>query len=289
MLNIKLSKDIIYSLQIYKKIMEEKELFIKVMKIVGFCVLGIVVFCLLWGSFFVTEPGEAVVLSRLGKVEQQSYQPGVAFKAPIISDVVRFDVRTRTLKEKTACYTADMQTAQIDYTITYNLKKDNVHVLYSIVGTEYEAKKIIPVLNDVIKSNIGRWQAQELVSNRDSARFDVNKDLISKIDKRFFENITIQFNNIDYSDAFEKSIEEKVIAAQKAEKAENDTKRIGEEAKQKVIAAEADAKAMAIKAEALSKNKSLIEYEMAQKWDGKMPTTVIGGSSNNLLQLPIGK
>jgi regulator of protease activity HflC (stomatin/prohibitin superfamily) len=241
-------------------------------------ILGIIAFCLIWGSFFVVEPGEAAVLSKLGKVEQVSYQPGFTVKAPVISDVIRFDVRTRTLKEKTACYTADMQTATIDYTITYNLKKDNVHTLYSLVGTDYEGKKIIPVLNDVIKSNIGRWQAQELVSNRDSARIDVNMALISKIDKRFFENITFQFNNIDYSDAFEKSIEEKVIAGQKAEKAENDTKRIGEEAKQKIIAAEADAKAMTIKAEALAKNKGLTEYEAVQKWDGKLPTYMLGNT-----------
>lgn len=250
----------------------------KVFAIVGGFFGAIFAFCLIWGSFFVVEPGEAVALSKLGNVEQKSYQPGVAFKAPLISDVTRFDVRTRTMKEKTACYTADMQTANIDYTITYNLKKENVHTLYSLVGTDYEGKKIIPVLNDVIKSNIGRWQAQELVSNRDSARVDVNMALISKIDKRFFENITFQFNNIDYSDAFEKSIEEKVIAGQKAEKAENDTKRIGEEAKQKIIAAEADAKAMTIKAEALARNKGLTEYEAVQKWDGKLPQYMMGNS-----------
>ena len=247
-------------------------------KIIGFTILGIIVLCLLWGSFFVVDAGEAAVLSRLGKVEQFSYQPGVSFKAPLISGVTKFDVRTRTLKEKTSCYTADMQTAELDYTITYNVRKDNVHLLYMLVGKDYEVKKIIPVLNDVIKSNIGRWQAQELVSNRDSARVDVNMDLKAKIDNRFFENITIQFNNIDYSDAFEKSIEAKVIAGQQAEKAINDTRRIKEEADQKVIAAKADAEAMTIKAEALARNKGLTEYEAVQKWDGKLPTYMLGNS-----------
>ncbi len=256
----------------------EKNEIMKWVKGIGFTVLGIIVLCLAFGSFFVVDAGEAAVLSRLGKVEQFSYQPGVSFKAPLISGVTKFDVRTRTLKEKTSCYTADMQTAELDYTITYNVRKDNVHLLYMLVGKDYEVKKIIPVLNDVIKSNIGRWQAQELVSNRDSARVDVNMDLKAKIDNRFFENITIQFNNIDYSDAFEKSIEAKVIAGQQAEKAINDTRRIKEEADQKVIAAKADAEAMTIKAEALARNKGLTEYEAVQKWDGKLPTYMLGNS-----------
>ena len=99
--------------------------------------------------------------------------------------------------------------------------------------------------------------------------------------------MSFQFIDIDYSDNFEKAIEAKVIAEQKAQEAVNKTKQVEEESKQKVIAAEADAKAISIKAEALSKNKSLIEYEMAQRWDGKMPTTVVGGNTNSLLQLPI--
>lgn len=271
-------RTIIVKPNFYYIMREEKNEIMKWGKIIGFTILGIIVLCLLWGSFFVVDAGEAAVLSRLGKVEQFSYQPGVSFKAPLISGVTKFDVRTRTLKEKTSCYTADMQTAELDYTITYNVRKDNVHLLYMLVGKDYEVKKIIPVLNDVIKSNIGRWQAQELVSNRDSARVDVNMDLKAKIDNRFFENITIQFNNIDYSDAFEKSIEAKVIAGQQAEKAINDTRRIKEEADQKVIAAKADAEAMTIKAEALARNKGLTEYEAVQKWDGKLPTYMLGNS-----------
>ena len=51
-----------------------------------------------------------------------------------------------------------------------------------------------------------------------------------------------------------------------------------EEAKQKVIAAQAEAKSMAIRAQALTQNKSLVEYEAVQKWDGKMPQYMLGNS-----------
>ncbi|MBR1825327.1 MAG: prohibitin family protein [Alphaproteobacteria bacterium] len=259
--------------------------------IIKYSVLGVVALiavCCIFSSFFVIDAGYRGVKSTLGTVEEYSYQNGVGFKAPFITKVIEFDVRTKKMNEKTSCYTADMQTAEIDYTVTYNLKGDNVHMLYTQVGQDYEAKKIVPILNDVIKSTIGQWQAQELVSNRDSARISVTAGLQQKLDSRYFENVSFQFNNIDYSDAFEKSIEAKVIAGQQAEKAINDTKRIEQEAHQKVIAAEADAKAMTIKAEALAKNKGLTEYEAVQKWDGKLPTYMFGGSVP-MIQVPTGK
>ena len=35
---------------------------------------------------------------------------------------------------------------------------------------------------------------------------------------------------------------------------------------------------MAIRAQALTQNKSLVEYEAVQKWDGKMPQYMLGDS-----------
>lgn len=94
----------------------------------------------------------------------------------------------------------------------------------------------------------------------------------------FFQNITFQFINIDYSDKFEGAIEDKVIAEQKAQEAVNNTKRIKEEAEQKLISAKAEAEAMEIKSEALSKNKGLTEYEAVQRWDGRLPQYMLGNS-----------
>ena len=82
----------------------------------------------------------------------------------------------------------------------------------------------------------------------------------------------------DYSEVFERAIESKVTAEQEALKAKNKTVQIEEEAKQKLISAEAEAKSMSIRANALTKNKALVDYEAVQKWDGKMPTYMMGNS-----------
>ena len=251
----------------------------KIMKWAGAVLGAIILLVLIFSGIYSISPGYRGVLVTLGKVDQKSYVNGVGFKWPFISSMIEMDARTRKMTEKTATYTSDVQTAELEYTFTYDLNPESVHILYETVGQDYEAKKLIPVLNDVLKDVIGRWQAQDLVANRDKARVDIVAGLQNRLDKRFFQNITFQFINIDYSEKFEGAIEDKVIAEQKAQEAVNNTKRIKEEAEQKVISAKAEAEAMEIKSEALSKNKGLTEYEAVQKWDGKLPQYMLGGAT----------
>ena len=229
-------------------------------------------------SFYYISPGHRGVLVTLGKVSPHSYVNGVGLKWPFISHMVEMDIRTKKMSAKTASYTLDVQTAEMDYVFTYDLNPANVNILYETVGEEYEAKKIMPILNDVLKEVIGKWQAQDLVSNRDKARIDIVSGLNDRLDDRFFQNITFQFINIDYSNNFEAAIENKVIAEQKAQEAVNNTKRIKEEAEQKLITAKAEAEAMEIKTKALANNKGLTEYEAVLKWDGKLPQYMLGNS-----------
>lgn len=236
-------------------------------------------------SFYIVSPGHRGVKVTLGKVEQRSFANGLGVKWPFISKVIQMDVRTQKMTEKTTSYTSDVQTAVLEYVFTYDLNPETVHVLYETVGRDYESKKVVPILNDVLKDVIGKWQAQDLVSNRDKARLDVLAALNERLDKRFFGNISFQIINIDYSDNFEQAIENKVIAEQEAQRAANNTVRIKEEAQQKIITAKAEAEAMQIKAEALQKNKGLTEYEAVLRWDGKLPQYMLGNSVP-MIQMP---
>jgi len=254
-------------------------------KIVTLSVLGVVALLLVFTSFYIVSPGHRGVKVTLGKVEQRSFANGLGLKWPFISKVIQMDVRTQKMTEKTTSYTSDVQTAVLEYVFTYDLNPETVHVLYETVGKDYESKKVVPILNDVLKDVIGKWQAQDLVSNRDKARLDVLAALNERLDKRFFGNISFQIINIDYSDNFEQAIENKVIAEQEAQRAANNTVRIKEEAQQKIITAKAEAEAMQIKAEALQKNKGLTEYEAVLRWDGKLPQYMLGNSVP-MIQMP---
>jgi regulator of protease activity HflC (stomatin/prohibitin superfamily) len=112
---------------------------------------------------------------------------------------------------------------------------------------------------------------------------------------------SVQIENIDFSDAYENSIEARMLAEVEVQKvrqnaerekvtaeitviqaqAEADAQlaRATAEAEATRIRGEAEASAIKAKAEALKDNAGLIALTQAEKWNGQLPTTMIPGST----------
>ena len=235
-------------------------------------------FIVIANPFAMVGPGERGVKVTLGKVSTESFQEGIHLITPFISKMKTMDVRTQKDNIETAVYTKDIQQARISYVINYNLVPEMAYKMYQEIGMDYRNKILVPVAEGVIKDVIGKWNAQDLVANREVATNDIFEKLVMQVKDKYINVTGFQIININYSSVFEKAIESKVTAEQEALKAKNKTVQIQEEAKQKVISAEAEAKSMSIRANALAKNKALVEYEAVQKWDGKMPQYMMGNS-----------
>ena len=228
--------------------------------------------------FVMVGPGERGIKIRLGQVQTTSYEEGLHLIVPFIDKFRTMDVKTQRNTITTAVYTKDIQQARINYVLNYNVEPSSVNKLFQQVGLDYESKILIPVVEGTIKDIIGKWNAQDLIANREKATGDILFKLQEQLKDNYLVITDFQMTEINYSDVFEKAIESKVTAEQEALKAKNKTVQVQEEAKQKVIAAEAEARSMAIRAQALSQNKSLVQYEAVQKWDGKMPQYMLGNS-----------
>lgn len=240
--------------------------------------LLIVLFFVIFNPIAIVGVGERGVKVTLGKVSPQSYTEGVHFVMPFISKIKNMDVKTQKKNIPTEVYTKDIQQAKITYVVNYNLQPENAHNMYREVGVDYVDKIIVPVTEGTIKDIIGKWNAQDLIANREAATRDIAQKLKDQLAPRYVNVTGFQIIDINYSDVFERAIESKVTAEQDALKAKNKTVQIEEEAKQKLISAEAEAKSMSIRANALTKNKALVEYEAVQKWDGKLPEYMMGNS-----------
>ena len=241
-------------------------------------ILLIIVFIVICNPIAIVGVGERGVKVTLGKVSPTSYTEGIHFVTPFISHIKNMNVKTQKHNVSTSVYTKDIQQAEINYVLNYNLQPENAHRMYREVGTNYLETVVNPVVEGTIKDVIGKWNAQDLVANREKATQEILVKLQDHLAPRYINVTDFQMTSIAYSGVFEKAIESKVTAEQEALRAKNKTVQIQEEAKQKLISAEAEAKSMSIRANALTQNKALVEYEAVQKWDGKMPEYMLGNS-----------
>ena len=250
----------------------------------------IAVICLFVGGCSLTtvDAGQIGVRTQFGKVTENSVEPGLHWVNLIGGHIVKYDVREQKAEIKAPTYTKDMQQADIFVVVTYALNKGEVGVVHQTYGTAYADRVVLPKVTGAIKDVIGNIEAAELVHAREKAAKSILETATSQIaEAKVPVTITsLVITNIDYSDVFEKSIEEKVVAQQNAIRAQNETKRVEEESRQVVVRANAEAEAMKIRAQALKENQNILLQDFIKKWDGKFPATLfLGGDASTVLDV----
>ena len=237
-----------------------------------------ILFLIVFQPMTIVGVGERGVKVTLGQTSPVALEEGVHFVMPFISTVKKMNVKTVKSNIATMAQSKDIQQARIVYVVNYNLQPENAPKMWRTVGRDYVSVVVMPTVEGIVKDTIGKWNAQDIVANREKVASEVLFKLNEKLGPKYINVSDFQITEIQYSQAFEQAIESKVTAEQEALKAKNKTVQVQEEARQKIIASEAEAKSMAIRAQALTQNKNLVGYEAVQKWDGKLPQYMMGNS-----------
>lgn len=233
---------------------------------------------LLTGCGFTTvDNGERGVEVSFGEIKEVLPE-GFHTYNPLTTSVVFVDTKVQRRDAKASAYTKDVQQVDIAFTVTYSLKPDAVASVFKQVGTNWEQRFVEPVVQAGLKEVVGQYEATDLVSKRGEASDKIRTRLSDALIKNGVQMADFNITNLDFNDEFERAVESKVRAVQEAEKAENETVRIREEATQKIITAKAEAEAMKIQSEALRENKGLTEYKAVEKWNGVLPTMMMGNT-----------
>jgi regulator of protease activity HflC (stomatin/prohibitin superfamily) len=249
-----------------------------------------------FASMETVQNGHRGLVVRFGKVTSEPLQPGLVFLNPFTENMVQMNVQTIKWEAATAAYTKDVQQASLQFTINYNLNPASVADVYRDIGLDWAGKLIGQVVYEDIKREIGQHEAVDLVAQRDMASRAVEQSVRRILADRNIVVTGLQLTNIDYTPEFEQAVEAKVIAQQKAIEEQNRTVQKKELATQQIVQAQgnaeatilnakAEAESIRIRANALEQNAKLVEWEAVQKWDGQMPTYMMGGAMP-FIQIP---
>ena len=254
------------------------------------------------GSFYTIDQGERGVILRNGAVVGTA-EPGLGFKLPVIDKVVKISTQNRSqVYEKVSTYSRDQQPAEITLSVSYHLPPDQVTKIYAEYGSEggVVSRLIDRRVYEQVKNVFGQFNAVTAIQER--AR--LNADAEAAIRKSVQGPVVIdsvQIENIDFSDAYEQSIENRMLAEVEVQKIRQNAER--EKVQAQITVTQANARADAVRAEAqasadavrlagnaeadairakgaaLRDNPSLINLTAAEKWNGQLPTSMVPGSA----------
>lgn len=235
--------------------------------------------------------GHTGVVTSFGKVQPETLDEGVHFKAPW-KKIIKIDNRIQKASLELSCFSSDIQETSILYTVNYQINPQNASKIYKTVGKEYYNTVVTPAVIEVVKVVVARYTAENLVNNRNELASAIEKELAEKLLRFNVVLVGGSIENMDFTDAYTNAVEAKQVAQQNKLKAET-------EAEQKVIEAKAnadverekaqgEADAIKIKADAEAEaNKkiadSLTDEVLSNKfyetWNGELPIVSGEGSA----------
>jgi regulator of protease activity HflC (stomatin/prohibitin superfamily) len=274
--------------------------------------LSVLIFLvLIAGSWYTVDQTQRGVLLRNGAFVEV-VPPGLHFKWPMIDNVVKIDMQTHTYSwSKVNSYSADQQPADLKVSITIRTSPDKVPEVYSRFAGDLAAaveRLVTPLMNKEVKIVFGQYTAVRAVTQRGPLNTDVTRALTEAMayDPIFIVE-GVQIENIDFSPEYIRSVEARMQAEVEVQrlrqnlerervqaeivvtqaKAQADRVRLEAQANADAIKLRGSAEADAIDArgKALSGNPALVNLVQAEKWDGKLPATMIPGGAIPMLNL----
>lgn len=293
-----------------------------VTKIAGIAVLFLIATAavtVVFGSWYTIDQTQRGVLLRNGAFVEV-VQPGLHFKWPWVETVYKIDMQThnkvygldpQTSKSSMEAYSADQQPASLRVSVTLHVSPDKVSDMYARFGGDYDAaisRLISPHVYERIKTVFGQYTAQRAITNRGQLNADAAKSLIEAISyDPVFSIDSAQIEDISFSGEYIKSVEARMQAEVEVARFRQQLEREKVQAEIAVtqangrassVVAEAtanaqsirlkgDAEAQAIQArgDALAKNPALVNLVQAERWDGKLPVTMIPGGAVPMIAL----
>jgi regulator of protease activity HflC (stomatin/prohibitin superfamily) len=233
---------------------------------------------LVFQSFHVVPPGHRGISVTLGKVDPAQRPEGLAFKKPFIQKILNFPIMQLKDDGRATSFSSDLQNIDFSYTILYRIPEDRVVTLYQQYRGDPYRTLVEPRVQEVIKQVTSLSRAEDLVKKREQVKTQSIKRLREAIgDIIYIADLAI--TNIDLSDQLEHAIEEKVVREQEALAKTFELEKEKKQAEITIVRAEAEAKSVQIKGEALKTSPEVIQLEIAQRWDGKAPLSVSIGDS----------
>ncbi len=272
-------------------------------------IIALIAASVVLGSWYTVDQTQRAVRLRNGAFVEV-VQPGLHFKIPWFESIAKIDMQTHNFTfDKVNSYSADQQPADLRISVTLHVAPDKVAEMYSRFGGDEQAaisRLVTPHMNQEVKVVFGQYTAAKAISARGQLNVDAAKALTDAIAyDSVFQIEGVQIEDISFSVDYIRSVEARMqaeVAVQQRQQelsqerikadiavtqATGRANSVRTEAQAQADAiklrGEAEAAAIRARAEALGTNPNLVTLTQAERWDGKLPVTMVPGGALPML------
>lgn len=229
---------------------------------------------------FIGAGDAAVVFNRFRGMSNMTLREGINFVNPLTVKTRTYSLKLQKSDfAKVVGMSSDNQTIGLSMAINWKYQPVHLKEIYQTIIGSVEDTVMHNVVYEVSKANLGKYKIGDIAVNREALRKDIENNLKDRMAQYFIDINNISIVDVQFSDDYEKAIEAKQVAQQKALEAEYN--------KQAAIR-EAEGQAQSYKLIQQTITPILVKQKWIEKWDGHLPQYMAGSDSGVILNMGSG-
>lgn len=246
-------------------------------------VVILIVVLVAW-PFFTVGPGEVGVTFNNLNGQTKSHSQGLHFRMPFLFRVYKFDVKTRRVDLVADSATKDLQHVSVHVVLNFHLEQDKVNQLFETVGADYREKVIDPAVNESVKAAVSQFPVEDIIVKRGDLKHMIEEQLKTRLNQYHILVESVNLVDIRFTDEFNRVVEQKQVEEQKIKTAEYQKKQAEQYKQKTILEAEAEAEKQRLMRHNVTAD--IVSLEWIKKWNGQLPTTVMGDKGGAMIMMP---
>jgi prohibitin 1 len=232
------------------------------------------------------DGGERAVMfdSLRGGILPTVRNEGTHLLVPIIQRPIIIDVRTKPREIPSVTGTKDLQMVNIKLRVLWRPVVEELPRLYRELGTDFDERVLPSIGNEVLKSVVAQYNAEELLSKRAEVSLRIKQEMMKRAAHFHLTLDDVAITHLTFGREFTKAIEAKQVAYQEAERQQWIVEKAEQERQASVTRAEGEAEAAKIITRAMeSAGSGIIEV---RRIDAAKEIAAKLANSRNITYLP---